>query len=69
VLTPEQQARREELLALIAKDEEALKALISSDDGQLESSVELREIAQRLPALQAELKALDAGGEPGSSAP
>jgi hypothetical protein len=69
VLTPEQQARREELLALIAKDEEALKVLISGDDSQVESSAELREIAQRLPTLQAELKALEAGQAPAPEAP
>ncbi len=55
--------RRAELLAAIARDEEALKAHVSSTgDGQLAASAELREIAERLPALQAELRALEAQG-------
>jgi len=53
-------ARRQELLAAIARDEEALKAHVSSGDGHLAASPELREIAERLPALQAELRALEA---------
>jgi len=60
-LPPDLAARRTELLAAIARDEEALKAHVSSrSDGQLAASAELREIAERLPALQAELRALEA---------
>ncbi|MEE9607730.1 MAG: hypothetical protein V3U03_08305, partial [Myxococcota bacterium] len=55
-------ARIAELEGAIARDEEALKQLISeahaeSSDPILESE-ELREIARRLPALQADLRAL-----------
>jgi hypothetical protein len=57
----ELRARREELGARIAADEERLKELVSraGGDPSLETSPELREIAQRLPLLQAELNALD----------
>ena len=65
---PQSSARRAELVARIAKDEERLKALISSTspDGSapLVDSSELREIARRLPALQAELRALDERASP-----
>jgi hypothetical protein len=55
------EARRAELLAAIARDEEILKTHVSSQaGGPLASSAELREIAERLPALQAELRALEA---------
>jgi hypothetical protein len=54
--------REQQLAAAIAADEEALKALISAPtaDGAptLADSPELREIARRLPELQAELSAL-----------
>jgi hypothetical protein len=64
-LPPELEARRAELRAAIARDEEALKAHVSSSTGgPLAASPELREIARRLPALQAELRALDAQGAP-----
>jgi hypothetical protein len=57
----ERAARCAELVAAIARDEEALKAHVSSPDaGPLVASPELRAIAERLPALQAELRALDA---------
>lgn len=62
-LTPTQRDRKAELEAQILRDEEALKTLISSaaaDAG--EPSDELREIARRLPELQAELRALEAAG-------
>ncbi len=60
-LAPDRAARRAELLAAIAHDEEALKDHVSSgSDTQLAASPELREIAERLPALQAELRALEA---------
>jgi hypothetical protein len=53
-------ARIGELKAQIAEDEEALKQLISSPgaDADTEVSPELREIAARLPQLQAELASL-----------
>jgi hypothetical protein len=63
-LTPEQRSRREELESRIAQDEEALKRLLSDTDldaADFEQSPELREIAVRLPALQAELRALEDG--------
>jgi hypothetical protein len=54
-------ARRDELAAAIARDEEALKQHVSSgDDTSFVASPELRAIAERLPALQAELRALEA---------
>lgn len=58
----EARARRNELEAQISADEERLKELVSTagDEAGLESSPELREIAQRLPRLQAELRALEA---------
>jgi hypothetical protein len=59
-LPPERAARREELLAAIARDEEWLKAHVSSGAGPIAASAELREVAERLPALQAELRALEA---------
>ena len=61
-------ARIGELRSAIARDEEALRELISSEDPDgvpLRDSPELREIARRLPAEQAELWALEkqrAGG-------
>jgi hypothetical protein len=61
-LPPERAARREELLAAIARDEEWLKAHVSSGAGPIAASAELREVAERLPALQAELRALEAQG-------
>jgi uncharacterized coiled-coil protein SlyX len=53
-------ARIRELEARIAEDEEALKQLISTPgtDADTEVSPELREIAARLPQLQAELASL-----------
>lgn len=57
-------ARIRELEAAIARDEEALEALIAGPaqggDAPLAQSPELREIAGRLPALQAELRQLRA---------
>jgi hypothetical protein len=62
-LSPGQLSRRAELEAQIARDEETLKDLISraeaEGDEPLQSSPELREVAARLPALQAELRALE----------
>jgi hypothetical protein len=55
-------SRRAELEAQIARDEAALKELISQPtdaNAPVEASPELREIARRLPALQAELRALE----------
>jgi hypothetical protein len=66
-LTAEQRSRRDELEELIARDEEALKRLLSDaslDETGFEQSPELREIAQRMPALQAELRKLEEGGAP-----
>jgi hypothetical protein len=58
-----ERARRAELEAQIAADQETLKELIAREamegDGPLRESPELREIARRLPALQAELRALE----------
>jgi hypothetical protein len=54
-----ERSRRAEIAARIAADEEALKQLISNPDAPPPDSAELREIARRLPALQAELRALD----------
>jgi hypothetical protein len=60
-LSRDAEARRTELAAAIARDEEALKAHVSSgDDLTILESPELRAIAERLPALQAELRALEA---------
>jgi hypothetical protein len=61
-LPPERAARRKELLAAIERDEEWLKAHVTSGAGPIAPSAELREVAERLPALQAELRALDAQG-------
>lgn len=57
----EARARRNELEAQIAADQERLKQLISAAgaEGGVEGSPELREIARRLPQLQAELRALE----------
>lgn len=66
-LTPEQRSRRDELEALIAGDEETLKQLLSDasiEKEGFEKNEELRTIAQRLPQLQAELKALEEGRVP-----
>jgi hypothetical protein len=55
-------ARIRELEAAIARDEEALEVMIArpaqGGDASLAQSPELREIARRLPALQAELRRL-----------
>jgi hypothetical protein len=53
-------ARTRELEAQIAADEEALKKLISAPGAEADTEVspELREIADRLPKLQAELASL-----------
>jgi hypothetical protein len=60
-LSPDGEARRAELAAAIERDEEALKQHVSSGDApSIVASPELREIAERLPALQAELRALEA---------
>jgi len=59
---PHLASRRAELLALIARDEARVKDLISQDDPDNDPETidpELREIAQRLPSLQAELRAVD----------
>jgi hypothetical protein len=62
-LTDAERARRAQLEAQIAADQEALKELISRQalegDAPLRESAELREIARRLPVLQAELRALE----------
>jgi hypothetical protein len=62
-LSDAERARRAELEAQIAADQEALKELISrktaEGDEPLRESSELHEIARRLPALQAELRALE----------
>jgi hypothetical protein len=62
--TPELDARIREVEAVIARDEEALKLLIAEDPAEgrdsLAASQQLREIAQRLPGLQAELRSLRA---------
>jgi hypothetical protein len=67
-LSPDQLSRRAEIEAQIARDQEALKDLISraevEGDEPLRSSPELREIASRLPALQAELRDLETSGAP-----
>jgi hypothetical protein len=58
-----ERARRAQLEEQIAADHETLKELISREstegDDPLRESPELREIARRLPALQAELRALE----------
>jgi hypothetical protein len=60
-LSRDAEERRAELASAIAADEEALKAHVSSaDDVSILASPELRAIAERLPALQAELRALEA---------
>lgn len=60
-LPAQREARRAELAAAIARDEETLKAHVSSSgDASVVDTPELREIAERLPALQAELRALEA---------
>lgn len=54
-------ARIRALEEMIARDEQALKAMISAEagtGGSLAESAELREIARRLPGLQANLRAL-----------
>jgi len=55
-------AREQQLAAAIAADEEALKTMISAPSGggepPIADSAQLREIARRLPELQAELSAL-----------
>ena len=54
-------ARIRALEEVIARDEQALKVLISAEAGEggsLAESAELREIARRLPGLQAKLRAL-----------
>ena len=54
-------ARIRALEELISRDEQALNALISAEAGEgdsLAESAELREIARRLPGLQANLRAL-----------
>ncbi len=52
-------ARIRALEEVIARDEQALKALISAEGGgSLAESAELRQIARRLPGLQANLRAL-----------
>ncbi len=58
--TDDLDARIRALEAAIARDEQALKALISDDstEGSLSESEELREIALRLPGLQESLRAL-----------
>ena len=62
-LSDAEQARRAQLEEEIATAQEALKELIAREavegDDPLRESPELREIARRLPALQAELRALD----------
>ena len=66
-LTAEQVSRRDELEELIARDEEILKELLSDtslDAAGFEENPELREIALRLPALQAELRTLKEGWVP-----
>jgi len=66
-LSPEEaRARRAELEAQIAADEQRLKELISNDaQDDLQSSPELHEIARRLPRLQEELRRLESTGEAG----
>jgi small-conductance mechanosensitive channel len=56
-----QTARLAELTAAVDRDRERLKQLVSQEraaEPSLEESPELREIAARLPALQAELREL-----------
>lgn len=62
VLSADQKQRKADLEQLIERDQDTLKALISAVDAEdLETSAALREIAQRLPGLQAELRALERG--------
>ncbi len=67
----EYDARIRELEAEIAEHEEALKQLISAPgtDADVEVSPELREIARRLPRLQAELASLQRGRASAHSGP
>jgi hypothetical protein len=67
----EYDVRIRELEDEIAEHEEALKQLISAPgtDADVEVSPELREIARRLPRLQAELASLRRGRASASSAP
>jgi hypothetical protein len=67
----EYDARIRELEAEIAEHEEALKQLISApgSDADIEVSPELREVARRLPRLQAELASLRRGRASASSGP
>lgn len=62
--TTELDARIREVEAAIARDQEALKVLIAEDPAEgadsLAQSEPLREIAHRLPGLQAELRSLRA---------
>ncbi len=62
-LSDTERARHAQLEEQIAADQETLKELISRESTQgeapLRESPELREIARRLPALQAELRALE----------
>jgi len=62
-LSDAEQARRAQLEEEIATAQETLKELIAREamegDDPLRESPELREIARRLPALQAELRALE----------
>lgn len=59
---PDLATRIRELEQAIARDEETLKDMISTPPAEgeegIESSAELREIARRLPGMQAELRAL-----------
>jgi hypothetical protein len=59
----EYDARMREVESLIAEYEEALKVMVSAPDSDADTHVspELREIARRLPQLQAELAALHRG--------
>ncbi|MCP4241446.1 MAG: hypothetical protein GY772_12875 [bacterium] len=58
--TSDPERRRAELQQMIDRDRDTLKALISNADAtDIEDSPELREIARRLPRLQAELRALE----------
>jgi chromosome segregation ATPase len=62
-----QRERRAALTAQIERDETALKDLISSGETRAgQPSDELREIAERLPQLQAELRELERGAAGGS---
>ena len=64
-----QREHRDALAAQIERDENTLKALISSGQARAgEPSDELREIAKRLPQLQAEMRELEGGTTSGSEA-